>query len=54
MHFSATGPFGKQLITTTDKCHRITVKATHEDLLSEDWDTNLTICDKVQAEGEVG
>lgn len=32
----------------------LVIKATHEDLLSEDWDTNLTICDKVQAEGDVG
>jgi hypothetical protein len=29
-------------------------KATNEDLLSEDWETNLLICDKVQEEGENG
>ncbi|KAG7571300.1 hypothetical protein FFLO_00812 [Filobasidium floriforme] len=38
----------------TNPYDELVVKATHEDLLSEDWDTNLTICDKVQAEGEVG
>lgn len=29
-------------------------KATHEDLLSEDWDANLQICDRVSEEGEQG
>ncbi|KAJ9091688.1 hypothetical protein QFC19_008979 [Naganishia cerealis] len=32
----------------------LVVKATHEDLLSEAWDTNLQICDKVSEEGESG
>jgi hypothetical protein len=33
---------------------RSTVKATHEDLLAEDWDANLQICDRVSEEGEQG
>lgn len=31
-----------------------TAKATDENLASEDWDTNLQICDKVGDEGQNG
>ncbi|WWC72936.1 uncharacterized protein I206_106900 [Kwoniella pini CBS 10737] len=40
--------------TTTNPYDEIIVKATDENLASEDWALNLDVCDKVSGEGESG